>query len=612
MSRRALLAIFAVALGLRLVYWIQARDFLWMDAGLLDAQVNRAWAETIRHGDLLTRHGGPHAPGGGAFFMNPGYAYWLAAVTSVIGTDEGRLALLQLFIGAAVAAGTAAAGAALAGPSAGWAAGLLAAAYRTAWYYEAIPISAGLINALNLAVLLCLSPSPLRGEGGVRGMRWILGAGLLTGLSALFRPTALLWAGLVGGWLALNEWRENRSIRLAGIFLGGVVLVLAPGAIRNRMLGGEWVLTTASGGMNFYKGNNPSAGAIYRPLPFESADPRDHAADFMREAERRTGRRVTVSGMSSYWSSEAFRFIREQPVAWAKNLVRKAALFWHPTEIPMNFNLYFFQQFVPFLRGPWTTFGLVAPLALAGLIICRRAAWWPVHSLALVGFLTPVLFFVNAEYRFPVALPLILLAGAAVGWAWDAARLANDSRARQDKPFRFVPAAVLAASVLLYNGLALAFPYHLNFAIAFANLGNAHLARGEYQPALEAYQEAARRDPGYGGAWYNMGVAYLQMSRWPDARAALEQALARSPGSADIQYNLAVVEMESGSLSVALSRARATVALKPDQADGWNLLGAVYARMGRRPEAAEALGRALALDPSLEEARKNLLAVTKR
>ena len=45
------------------------------------------------------------------------------------------------------------------------------------------------------------------------------------------------------------------AARQAAALLLGAVLLVAPAAVRNRVVSGEWVVLTSHGGLNFYIGN---------------------------------------------------------------------------------------------------------------------------------------------------------------------------------------------------------------------------------------------------------------------------------------------------------------------------------------------------------------------
>ena len=70
-------------------------------------------------------------------------------------------------------------------------------------------------------------------------------------------------------------------------------------------------------------------------------------------------------------------WIRDHPGRWLRLLWVKARNFWGAYEVPDNLDYYLYRGDAPVLRLPLATFGLVAPLALAGAWLLRRRPGWP-------------------------------------------------------------------------------------------------------------------------------------------------------------------------------------------------------------------------------------------
>ncbi|MCX7590861.1 MAG: glycosyltransferase family 39 protein, partial [Kiritimatiellae bacterium] len=88
-------------------------------------------------------------------------------------------------------------------------------------------------------------------------LRWMLGAGVLCGLSALVRAGALLVPVAFAVLMLLSRampWR--RCFLSVLVLLLGTLLVLAPWAIRNRLALDRWVLISTNGGSTFWGANN--------------------------------------------------------------------------------------------------------------------------------------------------------------------------------------------------------------------------------------------------------------------------------------------------------------------------------------------------------------------
>lgn len=107
------------------------------------------------------------------------------------------------------------------------------------------------------------------------------------------------------------------------------------------------------------------------------------------------------------------------------------------------------------------------------------------------------------------------------------------------------------------------------------DVGQAHLARGEYDEALKYLGQARQRAPKNAVIHYNMGLAYLGQNQLGYALSAFEQAIVLNPKYSKAYYNL----------------------------------GVVYYQQRRLPVAQEAWQKALALNPEFEAAREALKAV---
>ena len=102
----------------------------------------------------------------------------------------------------------------------------------------------------------------------VKRSRWF-SLGLSLGTLALTRENALLLIIPILWWRLRqsNVSLPSRAVPSTVVaFSLGLLVVLSPVAVRNRLVGGEWHLTTSQFGPNFYLGNNPgsdgTAGAL--------------------------------------------------------------------------------------------------------------------------------------------------------------------------------------------------------------------------------------------------------------------------------------------------------------------------------------------------------------
>ena len=283
-------------------------------------------------------------------------------------------------------------------------------------FFSALLLSETLFTAMLVWGMLCLIVGGRGGrlvprtDGGDltpfrpwRGTLLWLGGGLLLAMSTLVRPSAAplaLLLGIAAAFAArpargngLIAFRPRWPFPVATTMLLLTVAVLLPWAYRNRQVVGDWVWTTTNSGVTAYDGFNPDATgasdqAVLRNLPQLSA---------MNEVER-----------STYLSSRAIEFIRENPVQALELAAVKAGRTWSPIPLSADY-------------GNWT-YRLVGmayslPLDLLALVGLFAA---PIRRSAKAFLLTPVVYFTlvhmasvgSLRYRVPVEPLLAVLAAA--------------------------------------------------------------------------------------------------------------------------------------------------------------------------------------------------------
>ena len=280
-----------------------------------------------------------------------------------------------------------------AGPDAARAGGWLAAVYPPLVWTPAYVWSETLFSVLALATVAVLMLDRRR-----RGL--FLAAGALAGLAVLTRPAMLFFLPLAATWLAWKrEWRGVVLLSLA------CACVLMPWTIRNAREYGRFVLVASEGGITFWTGNHPSAVGE-GDLAANPQLKRENVALRARHAG------LTPEELEPIYYREARRFIREQPVAWARLMARKA--FYAIVPIGPSYRLhsalYFGASVVSYLA--------VLPFALMGVARLAGTGRLPVPLLLLAAssFLVCLVFFPQERFRIPVVDPTLLVTAAA-WWA---------------------------------------------------------------------------------------------------------------------------------------------------------------------------------------------------
>jgi 4-amino-4-deoxy-L-arabinose transferase-like glycosyltransferase len=342
---------------------------------------------------------GTPAPGE-HFGRAPAYPVFLAAVIRVTGAPPAAdvpllraIRIVQAVLGGVLVWLVAWLGGRAAGPEAARAGGWLAAVYPPLVWTPAYVWSETLFSVLALATVAVLTLDRRR-----RGL--YLAAGALAGLAVLTRPAMLFFLPLAALWLAWKrEWRGVVLLSLACAF------VIMPWTIRNAREYGRFVLVASEGGITFWTGNHPSAVGE-GDLAANPQLKRENVALRARHAG------LTPEELEPIYYREARRFIREQPVAWARLMARKAFYAIVPVgpSYRLHSALYFGASVVSYLA--------VLPFALMGLARLARAGRLPVPLLLLAAssFLVCLVFFPQERFRIPVVDPTLLVTAAA-WWA---------------------------------------------------------------------------------------------------------------------------------------------------------------------------------------------------
>jgi Flp pilus assembly protein TadD len=463
------------------------------------------------------------------------------------------------------------------------------ALYPPAIFFDSIIQKAGL--GLLWTVLLLLALAGVQ----ARPKLWkAAGAGAALGLLMLTREETILLTPVLLGWL----WWKCRDSGIAGrlrvglAFAAALAATLAPVAVRNYKVGGEFVLTTAQAGPNFYIGNNPSATGIYAPLRPGRSNTSFERQDAVELAEQAAGRKLSASEVSNYWTGRALQFIRSEPAAWLTLMARKAALLVNAYEVPDAENQYFYEEFTPFLRAlsrVWH-FGILFPLAVVAVLMIRGRRR---HATALFVVLATlgaagILFYVFGRYRYTLVPPLMLLAGAGVV---EAASLVQARRWRA----LVAPCAAAVVSAAVANWPLYARTHF--FAESYSNAGAAVAEAGDDRRAIGLYGEALRLNPNLPDTICNLAAAEARLARMDEAVGHMREALRLRPDDPRIEMRLGTVLAETGHTAEAIEHLRRAVELGPADVDSRSNYMLLSLRLGRWPEALEQVRAIAGLRP---------------
>lgn len=196
--------------------------------------------------------------------FSPGNTWWMILLSLLVGTEIDVVSLANVVVASLGVGALCAATWRVFGRAAAWIAGLAAMLYPPLVFHQTtLQISSmgtSMLMFVALAVVLLMER-----PGARRG----LACGVLMGLAALFRPTALPMAVLTAAALALGAWRgraDPRRARVsaaaAALLIVGAALPVAAQAAFNRANGRD-VLIADNTVLNLVIGNSRDASGDY-------------------------------------------------------------------------------------------------------------------------------------------------------------------------------------------------------------------------------------------------------------------------------------------------------------------------------------------------------------
>ena len=561
------------ALGLRLFYLNELSTSPLFAVPVVDA---RTYVDDARYLSEVSWAGRPTP-----FWQPPLYPYLLGFLFSISGEDYYLPRLLQALFGVLVCGCTYLLGLRLFPPAVALGAGLAAAFYGPLIYFggELLPTIPALL--LDLALLLLLLTAPLK-----QRWPWLI-AGLALGLAALAVSNILLFAPVLLAWLWFSQ---GNFVQRGALLLLGIALVIAPVALRNYLVGDDWVLISHNAGINFYIGNNPDYQRTVDTRPgrawLQLAEMPEREADIERP-----------SAKSRFFFARSWDFATANPLDYAWLQLYKLYLFWHGDEIKRNIDPYFARRDSVLLtallwkKGVAFPFGLVAPFALLGLVLFTRTSAGKTEQghlfllFTLTYMVSVVLFFVTARYRLPVVPLLLLYAGFGVYSLWKEAQFrkkalvalpllalmtnigaeAMDEEGEPQQHFwlgyAYERKGMPANAMREYRWVLNQLPDHDDALLRLAAL---YIDEKEYHKAIDLYRKYLEFYPEADQVRYFLGNALLHLRYYEDAIATYEQVAEKRPNWAAIYGRIGYAHAMAGQLGQAADAYRHTLALHPD------------------------------------------------
>ncbi len=582
-------AILTVALVLRVVVALEYEtNHPLADRPVIDERSYEEWGKEIADGDWI---------GDEVFFQEPLYPYWIGVVYSVFGESRTALRHVQAGLGALTCLLVWALGRRAFGRGPALFAAAAFAVHRPAlllpcWLLKPnlfLPIFTG----LTLLLLVLLERE--REERVRRGTAalWVL-AGVAAGAGALLRGNvlvllpALFLCPFLFARAASPGHRLGRALRACAALALGVALLLVPVTLRNYHVGGVFAMTTSGAGTNVYSGNNeqnpqgtPNEFDWVRGIPEYEAD------DWRHETERRLGRTVSPTEVSSFWLHETWASLKRDPGLHASILWNKLRLTLGRYEVPDNHNLDWDARYVSLAGPAMPGYALWGWLSLAGVFAHfarreERARRGPLLIALVAGAFAVTIVLTVTSMRVRLALvPLLLPFGGAL--LASATRLLSTRRGRV-----VLLSSLVAAALVVFPHVLTEAEREENLAVRDFNFATYRLEDGApIDELLPLVDDLDRRYPRTLRIWSLRAEIELRMAR--EALAAGDEERARD-----------IVEAARARSRTAAARSGSNVRERYRA----HMLQAELARFaGDAREAEESFRAALEFDPTDPRAR---------
>lgn len=570
MANRTLVpAIFLLALLLRLGYLADVSESPYFGTLILDAEEYDHLAEELRRGNWRLDEKQTYVHG-------LGYPAFLAAL-KIPGFGPADFRLWQAVLGALSCVLIYRIARRLFDRRVAVIAGTVAAAYWPFLFFGGELFATTLfifIQLLLVDALLRFGERPDHAKG--------VAAGVILGLLVATRANALLAIPVALWWICRcsRAASDGDRRRLWPSFAVALVLTLSPLALRNHIVQGGPV--PFQGAWSFYMGANPQADGtpyVRQGLQWQRHELLPLRAGFFEPVSK-----------GFYYLRSGVRFAAENPGQYLHLLYRKFRLFWHAFEIPVSSDLSYYREHSILYRILLVNFGVVAPLAVAGLFPGggrRDDRYLLLWTFVLVSLATGMLFTVSARYRVPAAPFLIILAAHAIR------QLTDLLRARDWRRTGGFVAVLAAAAAVVHTGVDYRQVDHVRPAFL---MGMVHFRSGDLDAAEQAYENGLAKNPDDPDLLNGLGTVYSAQGRHGEAEDSFAKAIAVAEDYAQPRFNLGALYLRLGRRQEAIAALKQGMAidLRPTPRFKGNLaLGNAYMQEGQLREAARAFERAL-------------------
>lgn len=541
----AIIWIILAALLLKIVYLIIYSSMPEWNMLTVDNQYHFNWAKDIASGNIF---------GDTTYFRAPFYIFCLAAVFSLFGATLTTARILGLVIGLVSVLLTFLTGKQLFSKRTGLLAAAIQSVYPLILYFE----SELLLDPLFM-LLLQLSVYFFILWYKKQSLSSLVFMALALGLASITRPTALLFLPLVIVFLYFSSPLWKQRVKIIALFALLLALIILPITIRNYVIGGEAVLISSQGGINFYIGNNRQSDGLTAAMP----EPLGHnwkIDDIRYLAESETTGELKAGALSDFWYAKTFDEIFERPLQWGGLFLKKLYYNFSNREISNNRNLdYFFSQH-SLLKFSYFPFAALLALSLLAVVTGYKSHLG-IRLLLILIFVYSIavaLFFFSSRFRLPLLPFYIILSAVGIE------SLLRFSKQHYRKYLLPVSLAVLVA---VFSAAPIAPLPAGRQSQHLVSLGLFHYANDDTSAAIGYFHRAAKIDSTFPELNLNIGACHLRFKNLDSSIFYFEKEIKAHPKRALGYSNLAGLYLVQEKWDKAFKNATRAIKLKPYRSD---------------------------------------------
>lgn len=575
------LGIFFTALSVRLLYLYESSDNPSFTAPTVDSETYDNMARTLAQQGRISED----------FFWQPlFYPVFLSTVYYFTDNSIVCAKVIQSVLGALTCAMVFLLGRKFLSNVLALFAALVTAFYAPLFFFETELLASGWASFWAVVLVLLFI------EASEKNALWILIIlGLFGGLSAITRPTFLPFFFFGCLWLMAVSFNKSnkytKSLFKLLIIIAGFALIIIPVSVLNLKTTGHFGFMPASGGINFYIGNNSNIDKTLSARP-------GWGWEELTTLPQRNGVKDNLWAEQDWFYEKVFDFIKENPLLYLKGLAYKSLQFINSREIPRNVEIYLFGRWSLLLKalcfkvkGFGFPFGVLLPFTIIGLINYWHKIPTQLKLFLLFYSMSIILVFVTARYRIvliPVmTLPAVLGADTIVRFLFSC------------KALKLTMTAVFIIGICILSSIPGPFPEELpNYnAELYANVGAGLLNRQEYQKAKTSLEKAISLNPDDGMAQANFATALWKTGQVEQALEHCLIALQKKPDSPKILNNMGAILVGAGQYELAVEYYNKTLKINPYNPTTYYNLGNALCLQKQFSQAIQNYQKAIELDP---------------